>query len=194
MFSHAGGPKRDATITVLRKTAFSVHVGGRIPEHAVDRCVFLLCTLRACIDRLLAMSDLRLGNRFLQQKSGIPIGGPVSGVVLETCCNWLEYMFDWTTWRSIATTYGLKGHRSQFIAAGRYAEDTIFLSPWFCNECLSQISFLVYQPEISFEESTEFFAFENSQFIRVVDFWLSVSFSSIQVAPVSKNEKAFLEK
>ena len=65
---------------------------------------------------------------FIKQRSGIPIGGPVSGIVLDLALSTLERDFDRHTWRRLAATLRLAaGERQKRIACGRYADDTLML-------------------------------------------------------------------
>ena len=85
-------------------------VGGQIHQPAEGRVVFWLDRIRHCVDRLLAMDIYRFGDGFVQQETGIPIGGPISGVVLDIVCSVLEYLFD-KRWETLADACKLKGKR-----------------------------------------------------------------------------------
>ena len=51
----------------------------------MDRIVFALPKIVSCVEALLCMKIYRCGDRYLVQVNGVPIGGPISGVVLEVC-------------------------------------------------------------------------------------------------------------
>ena len=92
-----------------------------------DRLVLWTSKIRKCVDRLLEMRIYRIGNAVIQQLFGDPIGGPISGVILDACCAKSELMFDSVLWPRIAASCNLVGERADFIAAGRYADDVILV-------------------------------------------------------------------
>ena len=57
----------------------------------------------------------KFGDRYLYQKVGIPIGGPVSGIVLEAVLSVDEYIFEKCGWEKLATSIGLSGPRENWL-------------------------------------------------------------------------------
>ena len=170
LFKTASTPKFAAkTISVLKTVKYYGFVGGRIHQPAEDRVVFWLDRIRHCVDRLLAMDIYRFGDGFVQQETGIPIGGPISGVVLDIVCSVLEYLFD-KLWETLAKACNLKGQRSDYIATGRYADDAAMLSKWFCSSCLRSFLLGAYSSELKFETTTDSHAYERINTLLLMDF------------------------
>ena len=63
----------------------------------------------------------------------------MSGIVLDISLADLEYIFDNYTCKSICLQLGIKGKRSAYIAAVRYADDTFLISRRFCTTCLTEL-------------------------------------------------------
>ena len=157
-----------------------VHVCVCVKDLAQDRTVFWLSKLAHCARSLLQMKAYRLGtSHVVRQLSGIPIGGPISGVVLDLCLALLEEEFDLTMWPDIISACGHAGRRSDFIATGRYADDSIMLSRWFCDVCLQKILVSAYERELQFDISSVCHNINEHNFINFFDFWLLISFSTI---------------
>ena len=74
---------KDPTVSVMHRTKAITNLGGRIDDMLCDRTVFFASKLRTCINGLLQMRTYRIGNLFLRQVKGIPIGGPISGAILD---------------------------------------------------------------------------------------------------------------
>lgn len=73
----------DPTITVLHSIKSQVSFGGQISDKIADLTVFFASKIRRCIEGVLKMKTFKAGNLFLTQQCGIPIGGPISGGVLD---------------------------------------------------------------------------------------------------------------
>jgi hypothetical protein len=56
---------------------------------------------------------------------------------------------------SFAAHCNLSGPRSKYIATGRYVDDVIFMSKWFCSECSNKMLLARYASEISFDVTTD---------------------------------------
>ena len=59
----------------------------------------------------------------MHQVSGIPIGGPVSGAVLESVLSVDEDMFEKFGWPAFAKHVGLTGSRDLWLSIVRYVDD-----------------------------------------------------------------------
>ena len=190
LFKTASTPKFAAkTTSVLKTVKYYGFVGGQIHQLAEDRVVFWLNRIRHCVDRLLAMDIYRFGDGFVQQETGIPIGGPISGVVLDIVCSVLEYLFD-KRWETLAEACNLKGKRSDYIATGRYADDAAMLSKWFCSSCLRSFLLEAYSSELNFETTTDSHSYECINTLLLMDFNLVFSFEHCRAEPVHKNAAA----
>ena len=76
--------RSDPTLSCLHTSKSKVRFGGWIRVTLFDRSVFYLSKVSSCMQSLLKLRWYRFGDLFLEQVSGIPIGGPVSGAVLES--------------------------------------------------------------------------------------------------------------
>ena len=75
--------RKDPTVSCMHTTKADARFGGWIRDHLNDRSVFFLSKISHCMRSLVKLRWFKFGNKYLFQKSGIPIGGPVSGAVLE---------------------------------------------------------------------------------------------------------------
>ena len=181
-------PKRDATISVYNSIAHHARSGGVVVDLVEDRTVFWISRLRKCVAALLAMKIYKLGSKFLVQVRGVPIGGPISGVVLEICLTRLEQAFA-SKWRDFTLAHVFTGKMAQYIAAGRYADDTVFLSRWFCSSCLEQLMGQVYSSQIKFNTAQEAVHLGGGFIhVKILDFCMFCSCETFSVTVDSSNE------
>ena len=82
------------TISCQHTTKVKTCIGGRIRDRLSDRTVFLLSKIAHCMRSLVQLRWYKFGNFYLWQKAGIPIGGPVSGAVLDSVLAVDERVFD----------------------------------------------------------------------------------------------------
>ena len=75
--------KADPLISVIHSTKAKCKFGGFITDKLFDRSVFYLSKIEKSMRALVECRWYRFGNNFIFQKSGIPIGGPVSGAILD---------------------------------------------------------------------------------------------------------------
>ena len=95
-----------------------------------------------------------LGDLFVIQQSGVPIGGPLSTMCLETVLARLEYLFDTHSWSNTKYGRALPGLREEWVTLGRYADDIIAVSRWLCHKCLkSMVSSAFPRSGVVFEDS-----------------------------------------
>ena len=100
--------ERDATVTVFRGTKYVARSGGRALDLIGDRVVFWISKIRKCVEALLSMKIYRLGDRYLVQTRGVPLGGPISGIILELCLSTLERARDTLSCKDFAKECELK--------------------------------------------------------------------------------------
>ena len=100
---------KDPTVSVMHRTKAMTSIGGRIDDMLCDRTVFFASKLKTCIGGLLDMRVYRIGNLFLRQAKGIPIGGPISGAILDLVLARAECRFDIFVWPKIAEKRNLAG-------------------------------------------------------------------------------------
>ena len=89
---------KDPTMSVQHSIKAKARFGGCIRDKLFDRSVFYISKVENCMRSLVNLKIFRFGNLFLQQVSGIPIGGPVSGTVLEGVLSLDEHMFEQYVW------------------------------------------------------------------------------------------------
>ena len=69
-------------------------VWGWIKDILHDRSVFYMSKVASCIRSLLDLRVFRFGDKFLVLISGIPIGGPISGAILDLVLAKAECHYD----------------------------------------------------------------------------------------------------
>ena len=77
---------------------FKSRFGGWIRDRLEDRSVMFLSKIAQCKRSLVKLRWYKLGGRYLYLKVGIPIGGPVSGIVLEAVLSVDEYISEKSGW------------------------------------------------------------------------------------------------
>ena len=193
IFSLAGlRADRDKTISVSCSRKCMVWNGGYIFTRRNDRRYFWLSKSKKCTNALRKMLVYKVGNVYIRQRKGLPIGGPISGAILEACLANLEQTFDRRVWPSICAKFGLQGPRNEYIAAGRYADDALLLSPYFCDRCLFGFIKQTYRKQLDFDDTTDTRHLGENYAIKFLDFWCIVNFQNISIAPHCTNELALL--
>jgi hypothetical protein len=182
--------KQDPTISVFHGTRCTTRTGGRVIDRLYDRTVFWLSKLKKSAHALIAMRVFVMGTTFVIQTNGIPIGGPISGIILGSCLSVLEYNADTVYWTCIQAALGLVAaiKREHLVATIRYADDTLGISAWFCPLCLQAYLLESYKPEVPFEPSTESHNFNSYSYVRFLDFWVVCTWESVTFSLVCKNE------
>ena len=89
-----------------------------------DRAVFFASKARTCTEGLLRMRTYRIGNLFLKQVKGIPIGGPISGAILDLVLARAECHFDLFVRPKVARRWNLTGPGK----GGSPSGDTLMIS------------------------------------------------------------------
>ena len=188
MYSKACGAKQDVPVVIYKTVQHKAKTGGTVMDPYDDRTMFWLSRVRCCVECLLNLRFFRVGDRFLMQVYGVPIGGPISGAILDVCLTSLEEKFDKKRWPDIAAQCGLKGPRGKFVASGRYADDTILISRWLCATCLGQILKSVYSNEVDFDIDLGAINLGTHAFANYLDFWVCVSDTLLSITPNFPNE------
>ena len=131
----------------------------------------------------------RYGTRFLHQLSGIPIGGPVSGAVLEGVLSVDEDYFDRFGWFELASEFGVRGQRDQWITFVRYVDDVFAASFWFCPECVAQMIKRIYSNTIYFDPANDGKVELNGfNVIKFLDLWTYLSWDAVYLSIVNQND------
>ena len=136
-----GGPNfANKTLTVYNQQTVVAHKGGSLNINLSDRVVLRLQKLQEVVDMILGLRNYALGNATLSQTIGIPIGGPLSTVLLDIPLSCSEHHFDVHLWPPIAESLGIPGWaRAETFTATRFADNTFSASPWLCAECLAKL-------------------------------------------------------
>jgi hypothetical protein len=134
----------------------------------------------------------RVGDAYVAQNTGVPIGGPLSGQLLETTLGSIERKYDQARWCKQAAKWNLKGDRSKSIACMRYADDVLSLSKVVCSKCLCKWQIDVYRHEVNFCDALDAHVAGAYTSVKFLDFFVVASLRDISIAPVVKNEKAIL--
>ena len=140
--------KTDPTISCMHTAKSKARFGGWIQENLFDRSVFFLSKVSKCMRSLLQLRWFKFGNKYLFQKSGIPIGGPVSGASLEAVLCVDEDMFDKLGWYSFSKKLGISGERIDWLAIVRYVDDVFVATRWFCPKCVEYFVFVIYSNKL----------------------------------------------
>ena len=104
------------------------------------RC-WSLKRMRCGVELALAQGSVTLGDQLWKQQRGVPIGGMVSKCSCSVTLGMSEQ-----TW---SETHGkqFKGH----LAATRYVDDLVVLSPDMCSGCVKNLLKSVYPSGVEFE-------------------------------------------
>ena len=132
-----------------------------------------------------------LGFQSLLQKqiTGIPIGGPVSGAILEATLSVDEHHFEKIGWKSLARECGIQGDRELWMAISRYVDDVFIATPWFCQSCCEYIVKRICSKTVSFDTSCEGQdIILNHNTVKFLDLWLYMSWSTFYATLVNKND------
>ena len=93
---------------------------------------------------LLQVRVFRLGDKYLVQLSGIPIGGPISGAALEAVLCVYEDAVDKIGWPAPCRKLKKQGTRPRWITIVRYVDDVFDIAQWFCPKCVSFVIISIY--------------------------------------------------
>ena len=180
---------KDPTVSVQHSTKAKARFGGCIRDKLYDRTVLFISKIENCMRGLVDLRIFQFGNLFLEQVSGIPIGGPVSGTVLEGVLSLDEHMFEQYQWPKFASTHGLGGKRKKWITMARYVDDIFIASRWLCPHCVEEIVTEIYKNTIIFDrECSELNYINGYATIKFLDLWAYMSWSNQFLALVNKND------
>lgn len=121
----------------------------------------------------------RLANIYLIQLEGLPIGGLLSGAILDHILSHLEDRWWRCGFRAWLTKVGgnteafdalVNKKRALFI--GRYVDDTLAVSRMLCSTCLDKAIVEIYAQAINFEENTEVHEFNLRSYTICLDFYI----------------------
>ena len=140
--------RKDPTISCIHSQQSKTCYGGWIRDRLYDRSVFYLSKVERRMRGLAQFRWYTFGNKFLFQKEGITIGGPVSGAILEGVLGVDEHVFENFGWKVLADELGIRGAREQWLSVVRYVDDVFAHSFWFCPVCVEHIITMIYQKNV----------------------------------------------
>ena len=138
---------------------------------------------------LIKLRWYRFGNRILHQVSGIPIGGPVSGAVLEAVLSLDEDSFDKFGWYRFSKKHGLSGPRHIWLSIVRYVDDVFIATHWFCPTCVEKLITTIYAASVNFDTANDGIGDVGSfNVIKFLDLWCYMSWEKSYFTLVHKND------
>ena len=139
-------------VQVLKTIQASVAMSKGFHRDKDDRIVLAGKSIRQCVHAYLKFRIFKVGDQFLLQKSGAPIGGPMSSALLGLNLASCESIFDKIKWPQEQFT--CEGQcRSNILGLLRYEDDLLACSYCLCL-CDSRVDNYVetaYQGEMSFD-------------------------------------------
>ena len=110
---------------MLKSRRAHVFPGGTITTKFWDRIVFTMSTLRPALTGFMGFRFFLCAGFCLTQLQGIPIGGPLSPIILHIVLSECEYLADaaWT-------------NRQRRVLCTCDVDDLLFLSCIMCHNCL----------------------------------------------------------
>ena len=142
VFGCALASKSPRAVFVMHGNKAVPGFGGSIYQKSRDRTILAVRSIQRAIVGFMGMRLFRLGNIFLCQRQGIPIGAPFSGAILENTLSYQEFKYD------IA-------HPSRYrhIATGRFVDDLAALSRDTCYRCVTKVISSTYTPVVKLDYS-----------------------------------------
>ena len=178
--------EKDKTVTVHHASKAIVNWGGDVRIHSRFTTVLYMSVVMRAIRLMLHCRIFQLADLFIVQTQGLPIGGPLSSVLLDVALADEETRFDLFDWNFIAARCGLRGPRSRYIGTGRIADDTIMFSYVFCPCCLMKMITSIYK-QCKFDDSTKTQTIHGVTHAEYLDFIVQLSFDGIHFSPFCKN-------
>ena len=176
------GPKRESRVQAV----FVMHgpravcgFGGSVKRKYSDRTILLSRSVIRCFHGFMGMRYFRLGNVWLFQRKGVPIGGPLSGHILDSILGDIEFEYD----------KAKKGRQSLFMA-GRFADDVLLVSFVICTCCLERQLHELFKEIVSFDVDSTIQRNEETGPViaNYLNGTLHINFGSFKAVPRHKNE------
>ena len=105
-----------------------------------------------CITAYLTFNIFRIGNIFVQQVCGTPIGGFLSSALLAVVLGACENKFGSGGWKRYLPNCAHLASRAKVFAASRYEDDILSISLILCKHCLGKAIRDTYSGEVDFQE------------------------------------------
>ena len=120
----------------------------------------------------------RVSDFFILQTSGVPIGGPLSGYLLDLVLCWLEHTYDKNN-----------NGRDRTFTSIRYADDLGLFSRVLCQTCLKKRIFRIFGNSMDFSSAGDSVVCRPGHVMqKFLDFDIHFSFYDLDIALTHPNE------
>ena len=144
-----------------------------------DRVVVASNTIQSTVLAYLDFRYYQLGDIFLEQKAGAPIGGLGSGALLALVLSSREHVF-MARWDQYKNEFGLAGDFHSHFCPARYEDDLGLLSKSCCFDCCKKLVDDVYGSDMTFDRSDAHEYFGGGCFYnKFVDLRISLTWGCI---------------
>eukprot|EP00973_Karenia_brevis_P014198 1931110-Karenia_brevis.AAC.1 len=122
----------------------------KLQRNMGDRTVIVSRTLEKCVSLYLDCRIFKVGNTFIYQKQGIPIGGYMSSGLLNIYLTVCEDRFAKKGWKQHLGTKKCDQNLllQELVAISRYEDDIVAMSYLLCPSCVNEIVQHAYRSRI----------------------------------------------
>eukprot|EP00973_Karenia_brevis_P046927 6510915-Karenia_brevis.AAC.1 len=120
-----------------------------------DVIVIASRTLVKAVDLYLGCRIDRIGNQFVEQTSGLPIGGYLSSALLDVHMSSAENIFDCKTWKTTSPPNIKHLPRNKVVATFRYEDDILCISHLLCPDCVDKLVETAYGQRIQVDRCND---------------------------------------
>eukprot|EP00973_Karenia_brevis_P083042 11512953-Karenia_brevis.AAC.1 len=121
---------------------------------------------------------------YIDQVTGLPIGGYASSGLLHLYLSAAENIFDRSGWNHFADRHGLKHDRSAHFCPNRYEDDLHVSSLSICKSCMSNIVDSIYKGRVIFDPADDSRSYDEEAGIvhnKSLDMRVNMSISSMHI-------------
>ena len=184
--------KEDPTISCIHSSKAKARIGGWITDRLWGRSVLYLSKISHCMRSLSKLRWYKIGYKYLYQKIGIPIGGPVSGAILEAVFFMDEYSFDKFGWEVFLKSCNISGPMDFWLTVVRYVDDLFFASRWSCPKCIETLVHTMYSKTARFDPANEgLTVICGFEAVKFLDLWCYMSWHKAYFCLSHKNDRFF---
>jgi len=138
-------------VQVLKGAKAIMGTTHSLQRNCHDRVVVASQSLKSCIESYFNFNIYRIGNKYIKQMRGAPIGGFLSSAILGLVLAAAEHRFDHCVWPALAAKMGITGPRAKWFTTSRYEDDLNCISRHFCMKCLESFVAMVYKSVAVFD-------------------------------------------
>ena len=142
-------------VQVFKTARALVAISRSLQRGSDDRTVLVSASIQRCVEAYLKFRIYRLGDRFVEQTTGVPIGGFMSSSLLGLVLSAAEARFDSCGWPRWCEQRGVLLSRSSCLALLRYEDDLLAMSHTLCGCCVKDCVLSAYSGEAAFEENLD---------------------------------------